>query len=157
SSAPRRGRRIAGLTATDPRARSAVRGFPDCRRTRTGARLEHRHPVIGWCRTGLKSQDRNEGSEMRILSLTVGRVRSVLSIAALVTAPTFVVHAVALAQTNELWSTDGTVLSIARDGGTIYIAGSFTQVGPATGSAVAIDAIMGTALQPFPKVEGIVY
>src|SRR5437867_3055877 len=33
----------------------------------------------------------------------------------------------------ELWVANGPVYTIVRDGGTVYIGGHFTQVGPATG------------------------
>jgi hypothetical protein len=56
-----------------------------------------------------------------------------------------------------LWVTNGTVYSIVRDGGTIYIGGNFTQVGPAIGGAVTIDAGTGAARQPHPDVAGNVH
>src|SRR5262249_7731842 len=56
-----------------------------------------------------------------------------------------------------LWVTNGTVFSVVRDRTTIYIGGSFTQVGPATGGGLAIDASTGAAQQPYPKVTGNVY
>ncbi|HET9233879.1 MAG TPA: hypothetical protein VFP10_07050, partial [Candidatus Eisenbacteria bacterium] len=44
-------------------------------------------------------------------------------------------HTIALAQTVDpnLWVTNGPVSSVVHDGGTIYIGGNFTRVGPATG------------------------
>src|SRR5262249_38103427 len=56
-----------------------------------------------------------------------------------------------------LWVTDGPVYSVVRDGGTIYVGGRFSQVGPATGGGLAIDAGTGAAEQPFPMVAGYVY
>ena len=35
-----------------------------------------------------------------------------------------------------LWVTDGSVNAIVRNGNTVYIGGSFTQVGPSTGGGV---------------------
>ena len=63
-----------------------------------------------------------------------------------------------LAQTvdSTLWATDGAVSSIVRDGGTIYIGGSFNWVGPATGGGVAIDASTGGPLQPYPRIADAV-
>jgi hypothetical protein len=63
-----------------------------------------------------------------------------------------------LAQTvdSTLWATDGAVSSIVRDGGTIYIGGSFTWVGPATGGGVVIDASTGAPLQPYPRIADAV-
>src|SRR2546428_163520 len=55
-----------------------------------------------------------------------------------------------------LWVTNGPVSAVVRDGGTIYVGGDFTRVGPATGGGVPLDATTGS-LQPFfPKVAGIV-
>ena len=54
-----------------------------------------------------------------------------------------------------LWVTNGTVNAIVHDGTTIYIGGSFTQVGPATGSAVPLDATTGQPIA-IPKVAGLV-
>jgi urease beta subunit len=48
------------------------------------------------------------------------------------------------------------VRSVVSDGGTIYIGGDFTLVGPATGGAVAIDASTAFAQQPYPRVLGYV-
>jgi hypothetical protein len=64
----------------------------------------------------------------------------------------------ALAQTIDttLWVTNGAVNALARDGGTLYVGGSFTQVGPATGGFVAIDSTTGVAHQPYPLVVGSV-
>ena len=38
-----------------------------------------------------------------------------------------------------LWATNGYVRTVVRDGGTIYIGGEFTHVGPVTGSGAPID------------------
>ena len=61
-----------------------------------------------------------------------------------------------LAQTidSTFWSTNGPVYALARDGGTIYVGGAFTYVGPSTGCAAALDAGTGAALAPYPRVEG---
>jgi len=66
-------------------------------------------------------------------------------------------HGAAMAQTidNKLWVTNGTVNAVVQDGGTIYIGGNFTQVGPATGSAVPLDATTGQPIS-IPKVDGYV-
>jgi predicted small secreted protein len=53
-----------------------------------------------------------------------------------------------------LWVTNGEVNAVVRDGGTIYIGGFFTYVGPATGGGVAIDASTGAVQQPYPMVAG---
>src|SRR6266568_2684690 len=46
-----------------------------------------------------------------------------------------------------LWVTNEPVYALVRDGGTIYIGGQFTQVGPATGGGIPLDAASG-ALPP---------
>src|SRR5262249_22985816 len=55
-----------------------------------------------------------------------------------------------------LWVTNGRVNAVARNGSVIYIGGSFTQVRPATGSGVPIDAVSGNPQPGFPKVVGAV-
>ena len=57
---------------------------------------------------------------------------------------------------DEVYVTDGTVVAVAQAGGTIYIGGNFSYVGPSTGSAVPIDAATGAALG-LPKVAGTTY
>ena len=56
-----------------------------------------------------------------------------------------------------LWITNGRVAAVVRNGGTIYIGGEFTQVGPATGGGVPLDAASGALPASFPKVAGQVY
>ena len=55
----------------------------------------------------------------------------------------------------DLWVTNGTVNAVVEAGGVIYIGGVFTQVGPASGGAVPLDASTGLPLA-LPKVAGIV-
>ena len=55
------------------------------------------------------------------------------------------------------WATNGPVYAMVRDGGTIYIGGSFTHVGHPTGGLVPLDAATGTPTSSFPKVSGRVY
>jgi len=56
----------------------------------------------------------------------------------------------------DLWDTNDHVRSIVQTPDAIYIGGNFTQVGPATGSAVAIDLTTGAAQSPYPSVSGAV-
>jgi hypothetical protein len=56
----------------------------------------------------------------------------------------------------DFWGPGGEVTSIARVGNTIYLAGGFADVGPATGGAVPLDRIAGAPLPRFPRVNGIV-
>ncbi len=66
---------------------------------------------------------------------------------------------VGFAQTidENLWVTNGPVYSVVRDGGTIYIGGAFTRVGPVTGGGVPLDGASGALPPSFPKVNGAVY
>ena len=57
----------------------------------------------------------------------------------------------------DYWGTDGTVRSIARVGNTVYIAGDFSSVGPATGGGVPIDRSSGVPVGRFPRVAGMVH
>jgi predicted small secreted protein len=59
--------------------------------------------------------------------------------------------------TESLWVTNGTVTAAALSGTTLYIGGSFTNVGPRTGSFVAIDASTGQTNPAWPKVNGNVW
>src|SRR5438128_2631663 len=56
----------------------------------------------------------------------------------------------------DFYVTNGTVNAAVLSGGTLYIGGAFTQVGPATGGGVPIDATSGTPVSGFPKVLGSV-
>ncbi len=55
-----------------------------------------------------------------------------------------------------VWGADGNVLSLARAGNTLYLAGAFRSVGENSGGLVAIDPSTGQRLMPFPKVAGSV-
>jgi hypothetical protein len=67
-------------------------------------------------------------------------------------------HSAAIAPNNpRAWDTNGSVLAVAEGQGVAYIGGSFTRVGPRTGSAFAAAADMsslGAALSSFPAFEG---
>src|SRR5262245_56478377 len=54
------------------------------------------------------------------------------------------------------WVTNGSVWALHSHSGTLYVGGEFTLVGPATGSAVLVNAATGANSGLFPKVEGIV-
>jgi len=56
-----------------------------------------------------------------------------------------------------LWVTEGTVHAVVREASTIYIGGSFSSVGPATGGGVPLAAADAGLVHPFPKVTGSVY
>ena len=55
-----------------------------------------------------------------------------------------------------LWVANGQVNTIATSNNIVYLGGTFTQVGPATGAAVAIDASTGSPIQPCPMLVGTV-
>jgi hypothetical protein len=82
----------------------------------------------------------------------IGRRLSTLILTILAAAPA---HA-QVVQPN-FWGTNGEVTSIARVGNIIYLAGSFSNVGPATGGAVPIDRRSGAPWPRFPRVNGIVH
>lgn len=58
----------------------------------------------------------------------------------------------------DFWVTNGPVnaAAITPDGRTIYIGGDFAEIGPRTGSFVAVDASSGVPSASFPKVNGII-
>jgi hypothetical protein len=51
---------------------------------------------------------------------------------------------------------DGTVRAVAYSNNTLYIGGSFSQVGPVSGPAVALDPVTAVAKTPYPRVTGYV-
>jgi len=53
---------------------------------------------------------------------------------------------------DELWNTNGSVSAIAASGNLIYIGGSFTSVGPASGGGVPLSAATGRPTGPYPRV-----
>ena len=55
-----------------------------------------------------------------------------------------------------LTTNGGVTASVVGPDGTIYIGGSFTQIGPATGGAVPFDLASGQPAASFPKVAGSV-
>jgi hypothetical protein len=57
---------------------------------------------------------------------------------------------------SKLWITDGTVAAMVQDGSTLYVGGTFSQVGPVTGKGVPIDST-GLRIPNFPVVNGTVY
>ena len=56
----------------------------------------------------------------------------------------------------DLWETDEEVSATVVAGNTLYIGGDFTYVGPHTGGGVPVNAVSGTGLSGFPKVNGMV-
>ncbi|HKQ56618.1 MAG TPA: putative Ig domain-containing protein, partial [Candidatus Eisenbacteria bacterium] len=50
--------------------------------------------------------------------------------------------------------TNGTVNAQLLSGGTLYIGGAFTRVGPVTGSGVPLNATTGVAIPGYPQVVG---
>ena len=54
----------------------------------------------------------------------------------------------------DFWVPNGTVEDLTIVGDAVYLGGSFTQVGKATGAFVGLDAATGNALEPWPQVGG---
>jgi hypothetical protein len=50
--------------------------------------------------------------------------------------------------------TNGTVNAQVLSGTTLYVGGSFTSVGPVTGSGAPVDTTTGLAVTGFPRVIG---
>ncbi len=48
--------------------------------------------------------------------------------------------------------TNGSVAALAITGDTLYVAGAFSWLGPANGSAVAFDAATGAPVEPWPRI-----
>ena len=56
----------------------------------------------------------------------------------------------------DFWVPNAGVEDLAVVDDAVYLGGSFTQVGPASGAFVGLDATTGSALQPFPQVVGYI-
>ena len=82
------------------------------------------------------------------------RLRIVCSALLLVAASTPLAHAQAILP--EFSVTNGQVFAQALSGSTLYVGGSFSRVGPASGSGVPLDAATGAPQSDFPKVSGVV-
>src|SRR5689334_22658989 len=56
----------------------------------------------------------------------------------------------------KLWTVNdlGSVGSAVRVGNTLYLGGSFTEIGPCTGHGVPVSATLGTPASSFPKIGG---
>ena len=74
------------------------------------------------------------------------------------TALLLLLAATAGAQTirEDFYVTDGPVQVTALSGNTLYIGGTFTQVGPSTGGGVPVDGTSGVPAGGFPKVDGTI-
>ncbi|MEX1140061.1 MAG: LamG-like jellyroll fold domain-containing protein [Bacteroidota bacterium] len=57
---------------------------------------------------------------------------------------------------DSLYVTNGTVRAVIVSGGTIYIGGNFTNVGPKTGRGTAIDTATGAPDLAYPRVNGYI-
>src|SRR5690349_24200971 len=92
-------------------------------------------------------------SEVYVRQFLRGAIRLIATLAAL--------HMADVACATEagppLWGTDGSVTAIARLGNVVYLGGSFTLVGPSTGSLVAIERATGSIdTRRLPRVAGAV-
>jgi trimeric autotransporter adhesin len=52
------------------------------------------------------------------------------------------------------WVTNGPVDALARSGNILYLGGNFSEVGPRTGPAVALNAATGAVAAPAPQLAG---
>lgn len=60
-------------------------------------------------------------------------------------------------QVDNLWITNGTVNKTLKVGSTLYVGGSFTHVGPCTGSGVPVSRATGMPAAHFPRIDGRVF
>ena len=56
----------------------------------------------------------------------------------------------------DTWGTDGTVNTVFESGGTVYVGGNFSCVGPAYGGLVRLDLATGAVDTEFPRLHGTV-
>src|SRR5258705_2560642 len=54
----------------------------------------------------------------------------------------------------DFYVTNGPVHALTLSGGTLYVGGAFTQVGPATGPGIPLGSSDGLPIAGFPKVAG---
>ncbi len=59
--------------------------------------------------------------------------------------------------TSDRWVTNGSVLSMIRQGNTLYIGGQFSRIGPNTGRGVPLDGLTGDPQSAYPRINGTVY
>ena len=55
---------------------------------------------------------------------------------------------------SSLWETNGQVEEVVESGGTVYLGGQFSYLGPHTGSGVALSSESGAVDSRFPHVDG---
>ncbi len=79
---------------------------------------------------------------------------SVLRLLASLVVSLLLAHSPALAQvTDPIFPiTNGSVSSMAMGGDTLYVGGSFTWIGSSNGGMVALDAVTGAPIKPWPRV-----
>jgi hypothetical protein len=63
----------------------------------------------------------------------------------------------AQAPDTSLWVPTGPVSAVVPIGGTLYIAGQFSRIGPNTGCAVPFDPVTAQPILPFARVPGVVH
>src|SRR5262245_8987783 len=157
-----------GSFASAPRALATIEAFDSssgCSRTRGGARTSTRceasrsPPAVIARRPcaeihGLGRGDGTTlGCERRAQETSM--IRS--SFPVILLAAAFSGAAPCTAQTVDtaVWVANGAVVTMARDGGTLYLGGNFTVFGPRAGEGVVLDAGSGALSQPNPRVDGL--
>src|SRR6476661_2110047 len=86
------------------------------------------------------------------------RVRPFLALALVFLAlPAAGAHASFSSVPDDTWVTNGRVDAVAAAGNHVFLAGSFSRIGPNTGFGVTVDPASGALAPSFDKVNGTVY
>ena len=87
----------------------------------------------------------------------MSRTRMIAVASALAVAAWFPSPLAAQSVRENMWGTNGTVNAMALSNNVMYLGGTFTRVGPPTGSYAGVDLASGTTLQPYLQVVGTVF
>ncbi len=100
-----------------------------------------------------KSQSRGAGAGQRIGRALLALGVALVTLMALQVASAGAVVGLGGAPT-PTWVTNGPVDALARSGNILYLGGNFSEVGPRTGPAVALNAGTGALAAPAPQLAG---